>query len=183
MTGLPRLRHEWAYLAAVAQDIHAKRAASYPARVGDGRMTSAEADAALSAIAAIAADWRAAADGGVPADGPGRVGRAARIATLTTARDRATVLADKAATALRAQLPPRAALPDRDPLVIAYHDGQPMSAAAERWVRALDYAAAIAAMLWWEQGAGACRLRVVCGINAALHAGRAAAAPPIAAAA
>jgi hypothetical protein len=40
------------------------------------------------------------------------------------------------------------------------------------WVRAIDYAAAIAAILWWEEGKGG-RLSVVCQINADLHAGRA----------
>ena len=173
MTGRPRLRHEWAYLAQVATDIHAKRAASYPARVADGRMSSHEAEAALSSIAAIADDWRAAYAGGMPDDGPGRPSRAARVATLTAARDRATVLADKAATAFRAVLPAKAALPDRDQLVIEHYQGLTMSATAEAWVRALDYAAAVAAMLWWEEGSNG-KLSIVCSINAQLRAERAA---------
>jgi len=168
MTGRPRLRHEWAYLAQVATDIHAKRAATYPARVADGRMSTAEAETALSSIAAIADDWRAAKDGRVPDDGPGRPSRAARIATLTMARDRANVLADKAGTALRGVLSAKAPLPDRDRLIMDHYQGQTMSATAESWVRALDYAAAVTAMLWWEERSGG-DLRIVCSINAQLR--------------
>lgn len=164
----PRLRNEWAYLAQVATDIHAKRAASYPARVADGRMSSAEAETALSSIAAIAEDWCVAKNGGVPDDGSGRPSRAARTATLTMARDRANVLADKAATALRAVLPAKAPLPHRDRLIMDHYQGLTMSATAESWVRALDYAAAVAAMLWWEERSGG-NLWIVCSINAQLR--------------
>ncbi|MFD1951900.1 hypothetical protein ACFSGX_14090 [Sphingomonas arantia] len=169
MTDGPRLRHEWTFLAQVATDIHGKRAATYPAHVAGGRMSQADADTALASIAAIAADWRIAADGIAPLSSDRGVSRSARIATLTIARDRSAALADKAATAYRKALPAKADLPDRDPLLSDHREDRPMSSVAEAWVRAVDYAAAVAAMLWWEERRSG-RLDVVCAINAELRA-------------
>ena len=164
----PRLRNTWDFLASVAADLHAKRVVGYPEQIVQGRMSQSSADTAIRLAALIADDWRIAAAGGTIERMTSRHDRVARIATLQAARDLTASRADRATIALRKALPPGNPLPERDLILMDLREGRHVSDAVDTWLRATDYAAGVAALLWWEECRGG-RLDVVCTINAQLR--------------
>jgi hypothetical protein len=151
VTAAPRFAYATHELALVARDLRNGRAAGDPKMVAEGKLTQAEADDRLRVADAIAAEWSAHDEGHVPPAGD--VADVEKLAMLIRSLAVSTARRDKAHAAMLAEGTWLGQL-ERGALWQLVDAHLPQTGRIEPYLHWESYAAAIEALLWWQQRGG-----------------------------
>jgi len=160
MSNPPIAIREFAGIVAIAEQLRDARAAGDQRLVADGKMTPADADNRLRIASSLAADWRRVVDiapRATPAATDGEILAMLKQAlpAAITRRDRAyKALVTNAAQYRHYDIAELWALSDR---LGAFSDGtqDDIVEYVRPWLQADAVATGVAAMLWWQERAGA----------------------------
>ncbi len=167
MTERPRFNYAYAEMAQVAEDIRKNRAEGDPALVDVGKLSAEDAAARLRISTAIAVDWAYYARHELPP----RKGatEAEKVADLTTVLAGAIKRRDQARQAIVNEYGERFFVRTMPQLwaLVDMHDTTTLRVLP--YLHWESYAAALEAMLWWQQRAPSCNRRAITVANIELR--------------
>lgn len=167
MSERPRFVYAYAEMAQVAEDVRKNRAQGDPALVAAGRLSAEAAETRLRISTAIAVDWAHYARNELPP----RKGAtdAEKVADLTSALAGAIKRCDQARQAIVNEYGERFFVRTMPQLwaLVDMHDTTTLRVLP--YLHWESYAAALEAMLWWQQRAPSCNRRAITFANIELR--------------
>ncbi len=167
MSERPRFIYAYAEMAQVAEDVRKNRAESDPRLVAAGKLSADDAAARLRISTAIAVDWaHYARDELPPIKG---ATDAEKVADLKAALAGVTKRRDKARQAIVSEYGERFFVRSMAQLWALVDSQDPTSSRVQPYLHWESYAAALEAMLWWQQRAPYCNRRAITFANIQLR--------------
>lgn len=149
MTERPRFVYAYAELALVAEDVRRNRATGDPALVDAGKLSTDAAEMRLRVATALAVDWKAYAQGELPP--LDRTTDAEKVADLNAVLSGANKRRDSARTAMIREYGKAVGDLSLTELWTIHDSHDTQSLRVLPYLQWESYAAAVEAMLWWQE--------------------------------